>query len=92
MKILSAMAGLALMTEAVFGASGVDWYRWRGPDLNGIAPETGWQAQWPAEGVKPLWKASVGTGFSSFSVSRGRVYIYCRNAVGDVVCVDVSGK
>jgi outer membrane protein assembly factor BamB len=42
--------------------------------LNGISSEKGWQAQWPAEGPKQLWKASVGTGFSSFSVSDGRVY------------------
>src|SRR6202000_3412026 len=51
-----------------------DWYRWRGPDLNGISTETNWQSQWPAEGPKRLWKASVGIGFSSMSVARGRVY------------------
>jgi len=43
-------------------------------DRNGISAEKGWQAQWPAEGPKRLWKASVGTGFSSFAVSGGRVY------------------
>jgi outer membrane protein assembly factor BamB len=64
----------ALITNVALGASGVDWYRWRGPDLNGISKETGWQAQWPAEGPKGLWKASVGTGFASFSVSGGHVY------------------
>ena len=74
MKILSAVAVLALITDVALGAGGVDWYRWRGPDLNGISKETGWQAQWPAEGPKELWKASVGTGFASFSVSGGRVY------------------
>jgi len=68
------VAMMALATTAAVGASGVDWYRWRGPDLNGISKETGWNAQWPAEGPKQLWKASVGTGFSSFSVSQGRVY------------------
>ena len=51
-----------------------DWFRWRGPDLNGISKETGWQAKWPDDGPKRLWKASVGTGFSSMSVSRGHVY------------------
>ena len=60
---------LALITNAALSAGGVDWYRWRGPDLNGISTETGWQAQWPAAGPKQLWKASVGTGFASFSVS-----------------------
>ena len=51
-----------------------DWFRWRGPDLNGISKETGWLCQWPDEGPKQLWKASVGTGFSSMSVSHGRLY------------------
>ena len=74
MKILSTAALLALAAFGTVTASGGDWPRWRGPELNGISPEKGWQAQWPAEGPKQLWKASVGTGFSSFSVSEGRVY------------------
>lgn len=67
-----------------------DWFRWRGPDLNGISKETGWSVAWPAAGPKQLWKASVGTGFSSFAVGNGRVYtmgnrsnketVYCFNA------------
>ena len=62
----------AILTTGAAQAN--DWYRWRGPDLNGISTETGWQTQWPAEGPKQLWKASVGVGFSSMSVSHGRVY------------------
>ena len=46
-------------------ASDYDWVRWRGPHLNGISDEKGWNAHWPANGPKPLWKASVGIGFSS---------------------------
>src|SRR5581483_9513255 len=55
-------------------ARAADWFRWRGPDLNGISKETGWLAKWPDEGPKQLWKASVGTGFSSMSVSHGHLY------------------
>lgn len=51
-----------------------DWYRWRGPDFNGISKEKDWLTNWPAEGPKQLWKANVGTGFSSVSVSDGHVY------------------
>jgi outer membrane protein assembly factor BamB len=53
---------------------GADWPQWRGPDCNGISKETGWKTQWPAEGPKQLWKAKVGTGFSSFAIAGGRVY------------------
>lgn len=51
-----------------------DWPWFRGPDHNGISQETGWSTQWPAAGPKQLWKAKVGIGFASFSVSAGRVY------------------
>src|ERR1700759_5561557 len=89
--------GLLLLLSAgtvsnIESACGADWYRWRGPDLNGISKETGWSANWPDEGPKRLWKASVGTGFSSMSVAQGRVYtlgndgsktdtIYCFDAI-----------
>jgi outer membrane protein assembly factor BamB len=89
MKILTAVAFLGLIADVALGASGVDWYRWRGPDLNGISKETGWQAQWPATGPKELWKASVGTGFASFSVSGGRVYTMGNaNNTDSTFCLD----
>ena len=52
----------------------LDWVRWRGPDLNGISRETGWLTKWPDDGPKRLWKAKVGTGFSSLVVANGNVY------------------
>ncbi len=55
-------------------AAGVDWYRWRGPDLNGVSKETGWFSPWPQAGPRQLWKAAVGQGYSSVSVSQGRLY------------------
>ena len=94
MKFILAVAAVALLTQSPVGAGGVDWYRWRGPDLNGISKETGWNAQWPAEGPKQLWKASVGTGFSSFSVSDGRVYTMGNaNSTDSAFCLDAhTGK
>jgi outer membrane protein assembly factor BamB len=94
MKLLSAAVVVALIILGTFTSGGGDWPRWRGPDLNGISPEKGWQAQWPAEGPKQLWKASVGTGFSSFSVSDGRVYTMGNTTNTDwVFCLDAeTGK
>jgi len=51
-----------------------DWPQWRGPNRDGISKETGWLAQWPADGPKKLWQVKVGTGYSSMSVSKGRVF------------------
>ena len=48
-----------------------DWPQWRGPNRNGISSET---ITWPAAGPKQLWKAAVGVGYSSVSVSQGRAY------------------
>jgi len=50
-----------------------DWPQWRGPSRTGVSSEKV-SAAWPAEGPKVLWRAAVGTGFSSISVSQGRVY------------------
>ncbi len=91
MRFVLTVALATLVTPVAPGAGGVDWYRWRGPDLNGISKETGWNAQWPVEGPKQLWKASVGTGFSSFSVSQGRVYTMGNSKDTDTVfCLDAS--
>ena len=75
-------------------AADTDWYRWRGPNLDGISTEKGWLAAWPKEGPKKLWQASVGTGFSSVSVSNGRVYTMGNTGNADVVyCFDAeTGK
>jgi outer membrane protein assembly factor BamB len=85
MKFGPAAILLALTASGAVTVSGGDWPRWRGPDLNGISPEKGWRAQWPAEGPRQLWKASVGTGFSSFAVSGGRVY-----TMGNVTNTDAT--
>ena len=71
-----------------------DWPRWRGPELNGISQEKGWLVQWPADGPKQLWKAKVGIGFSSFSVSKGRVFTMGNQSDQDTVwCFDAeTGK
>ncbi|PWU11208.1 MAG: alcohol dehydrogenase [Verrucomicrobia bacterium] len=71
--------------------SALDWYRWRGPDLNGISSETGWQSKWSGDGPKRVWRAAVGTGFSSFSVSNGRVYTMGNTHDTDTVfCFDAA--
>jgi len=68
-----------------------DWYRWRGPRLDGISKETGWLAQWPKEGPSVAWRASVGTGFSSVTVGGGRLYTMGNRENTDTVyCLDAA--
>ncbi len=94
MKFRATTAILALAALGTLPASGGDWPRWRGPDLNGISAEKGWQAQWPAEGPRQSWKAAVGTGFSSFAVSGGHVYTMGNTTNADsTFCLDArTGK
>lgn len=55
-------------------ASAEDWPSWRGPARNGISSETDWTDRWPPEGPRIVWRAEVGTGFSSFAVAGGRAF------------------
>src|SRR5438552_19016106 len=65
-----------------------DWPQWRGSNRNGISPEK-LSARWPADGPVVLWRASVGTGFSSVSVSQGRAYTMANtNDQQTIWCLD----
>lgn len=82
---------LALSLVSLVSAS--DWPQWRGPHHTGISDEKGWNANLPAA-PEVAWKASVGTGFSSFSVADGHVYTTGNADNTDTVfCFDAaSGK
>jgi len=75
--VLALVLGLAVFAvgPGYYGAvEAADWPNWRGPNHNGISNETGWVATWPEAGPKVLWEKSLGTGFASMAVSKGRVY------------------
>jgi outer membrane protein assembly factor BamB len=76
---------LALTIALTLAGRAADWPQWRGPNQDGISTETGWTTQWPAGGPKQLWKANVGTGFSSVTVSQGRVFTLGNKADTDTV-------
>jgi len=50
--------------------------QFRGPQRNGIYPETNLLKSWPAEGPAMLWKVEgIGNGYSSPIVSGDRIYV-----------------
>lgn len=55
-------------------ATGTDWPNWGGPARDGRSSETGLNWNWPVEGPPVVWKASLGKGFSCFSVVASRAY------------------
>lgn len=61
-----------------------DWPQWRGLNRDGVSTET-INTNWGTEGPKVVWRALVGTGFSSVAVSEGRAYTAGNNTNEDVV-------
>lgn len=69
--LLAALMALALPV----GADDADWAQWRGPNHDGISPDTGLLKAWPAGGPALAWKATgMGGGYSSVSIAGDRVY------------------
>src|SRR3954469_4487027 len=85
-------------------ASAGDWYRWRGPEQNGVCRETGLPESWDPEDPKTyLWRIPIG-GMSSPIVMNGKLYTITRTgeeaSAADlvpghktqeaVICIDAS--
>lgn len=83
---------LCLLSQSLFAEStGTDWYQWRGPNRDGISNEKEWSTQWAEGAPKQLWKLSVGTGYTSVSVSDGRLYTMGNtNKTDTVYCLDAN--
>ena len=56
-------------------ATGADWPQWRGINRDGVWNEKGIMETFPAEGLKIVWRAPVGSSWSSAVVAQGRVYV-----------------
>lgn len=53
-----------------------DWPQWRGSQRDGVWREEGIMESFPAEGLKTLWRAEAGGGWSSPVVADGRVVLH----------------
>lgn len=88
----SAAPLLVLSLCAILGdpaALHADWLHYRGPTHNGVSPEKGWSAEFPAGGPKLVWKKKVGKGTSAVTIKGDHAYtmgneggkdtVYCLN-------------
>lgn len=81
--------GFAVAGMAAASCMAADWPQWRGPDRNGISKETGWLA--PGAAAKQVWKAEVGAGYSSVSVSDGKLYTMGnKDGQDSVLCLNAT--
>lgn len=83
--------GAKAITGATVPATDGDWPAFRGPHRNGISTESGWSTKWPSDGLKRLWNADVGLGYSAVSVADGRAYtLGNRDGRETVYCFDAA--
>ena len=66
-------------------ATGLFWPDFRGPRRDGHYVETRINTNWPAAGLKPLWKQPVGGGYASFSIAHGRAFTIEQRGGDEVV-------
>lgn len=90
---------LALTASLLIGglvfADPADWPNFRGPNHDGISPETGFKKEWDKP-IPLVWERELGSGFSSFAIVGDKLYtcgtrsrqqtVFCLNAAtGEVV-------
>jgi outer membrane protein assembly factor BamB len=52
-----------------------EWPQWRGPNRDGVSPDTGLLTEWPKDGPKLLWEAKgAGRGYSTVAIANGKIY------------------
>ena len=69
---------LACVASALVGATELradDWPEFRGKGRLGVWHETGILEEFPAEGLKALWRTPIKAGFAGPAVADGRVFI-----------------
>ena len=81
------LASLLLCQTFAFADSSLSsWSQWRGPNRDGISPETGLLKEWPAEGPKLLWQIKGGGGgMGSVSIGAGKAFVLGKRKEGQSV-------
>ena len=83
-----------LMILMVYSSWSQDITQWRGPNRDGIYPETSLLKSWPETGPVLLWhNDEIGEGHSSAAVTNDRIYINGEvNGIGYLFSFDLDGK
>ena len=61
-------------TAAPAARASAYWSDFRGPNRDGRYLERPILTQWPADGLKPIWKHPIGGGYASFVIAGGRAF------------------
>lgn len=83
-KLNLAIISLTAILIATTGLNAQPQHGWRGPERNGIYPETGLLKTWPENGPQQIWESlDVGKGYSSPVIVGDRLYITGLNETED---------
>lgn len=74
-NVFQAILTIVAALSGCWASQAGDWPQWRGPNRDGVWSETGIVESFPASGLKILWRAPVGPGWSSPVVAQSRVYL-----------------
>ena len=93
-KTMKQLIGLILICTFMAEGFSQEPTSWRGPDRDGIYPETGLLKQWPAGGPEIIWSyEDLGQGHSSAIVDQGFVFTTGMiNDIGYLFKFDLKGK
>jgi outer membrane protein assembly factor BamB len=82
-----------LLCLATSSATAGNWPQWRGPNNDGISPETNLPTEW-AEGKNILWKVPLpGMGSSTPCIFGDKIFLTSESKTGVVaMCISTSGK
>jgi len=83
---------LALLLSSITVSQAADWPNFRGPNADGIAPDTGINKNWSAQPPRELWRVTMGDGgYAGPSVANGKVFIIDHKGDKDIVrAIDLS--
>jgi outer membrane protein assembly factor BamB len=91
--LMAAVAAFPGAAKAQLKASEDDWPGWMGADRTGVSHETGLLKQWPKDGPKLVWEAKgIGEGYSTSSVSGGKIYLMSNRGMSDEFAIALSVK
>ena len=74
-RLMALLACVAFLLAGATQARADDWPEFRGEGRLGVWHETGILEEFPADGLKALWRTPIKAGFAGPAVADGRVFI-----------------
>ena len=83
-----------LLAAAAPLAAEQNWPQWRGPEMSGTAPGTGYPVKWSTDRENVVWRYELpGIGASTPAIWGDRILLTCESGgMNAALCLDRAGK